>query len=597
VRAQPENDPHAGFQVFRDDGDATTDAEGRFALRGVPPGSHRIVAEGSHRPARSHVVEVMPGRTTDNVRIVAELGATLVVTVMDSRRAPVAGAEVEVRPAGSNGAHAHALPGQAGRRVRAVRGGGRDVVRIDDGQETHGRGKTDAEGRAEIHGLPAGQLAAHVRHETFAPGASAPVAVPEAGSATAEVVLALGGFVQVEARTTLGEPIASTPFRVESASGVAEDGTTDETGSARVGPLAPGSYTAVLRLPPRPIDLGGGAGVFVGAGMDGQALPKTKTSFEITADSTTTVRLVRPVLAKVAGSIVDADGPVANAKVRLDEEDEPALPFMSGGFSAKANGSGQFSIEGVPPGRYWLRYGREGATMLCREPLEIPEGQVLIERKLTIVTGKVRVLVVDEKGEPVSRARVRLDRGEPAARAGGGGAPRQVEIRMFAISRSDDSGSESQTMSLSGGDTSVLTDVEGVAEIEDVPPDTYRLVVTHAKHARAEQKDVAVLAGTTTDLGRLTMGPGASVRGRVLDAEGRPVSFATVQLTPRGKAGAPADTRPAMQGSFAFDSLAAGDYDLRCAAPLPGGPPKWSEPTAVTLEPGGQQTVDLRLPR
>src|SRR5690606_8311034 len=140
---------------------------------------------------------------------------------------------------------------------------------------------------------------------------------------------------------------------------------------------------------------------------------------------TTDVRLVRPQLATLRGTVSDAQGRVAGAKIRVAENSGPALPF-GGGATATTAADGTFSISDLASGKYVLSYGYGDALAMCEEPLEIAAGQVLVERTLVLRTGAIKLCVRGEDGEPVAGARVNVDR--PGTR----GAPRS-EVRMVAV--------------------------------------------------------------------------------------------------------------------------------------------------------------------
>jgi hypothetical protein len=141
------------------------------------------------------------------------------------------------------------------------------------------------------------------------------------------------------------------------------------------------------------------------------------------------------------------------------------------------------------------------------------------------------------------------------------------------------------------------TDVDGVAEIDDVPPGTYTLRARGSDRVARELKGQVVVEGSTTDCGRIELDVAGRIRGRVVGGDGQQVGMAMVQyrLAGAGAPGAGAEERePAMGGSFTLRGLAPGRYLVR-AESLDDGAigPEVEVDVAAGRTAGG---VELRLP-
>jgi protocatechuate 3,4-dioxygenase beta subunit len=142
--------------------------------------------------------------------------------------------------------------------------------------------------------------------------------------------------------------------------------------------------------------------------------------------------------------------------------------------------------------------------------------------------------VLDAAGEPAAGARVHVD-----LRGLVDGERRQLfEVEAFA-----------------GADGTYR--IEGL-----LPLDTYTLIASHADHALSWVRDVKVRPNQTASGIDFRLGRGRSVRGRVLDEEGRPVEGATVRC---GVVTCGIDTIRVLAGIERREATsgARGEYELR----------------------------------
>ena len=92
------------------------------------------------------------------------------------------------------------------------------------------------------------------------------------------------------------------------------------------------------------------------------------------------------------------------------------------------------------------------------------------------------------------------------------------------------------------------------------------LIAVKARGCASAQREVVVTAGADTSLGEILLGPGCSIEGRIVDAEGRPVQRAEVRFERererpwgRGEEGMQLSSE---SGAFGFDGIRAGRFEL-----------------------------------
>jgi hypothetical protein len=366
-----------------------------------------------------------------------------------------------------------------------------------------------------------------------------------------------------------------------------------EAGLARVTALAPGDYEAALARSPS----GGRVGdamVWMGAG--GETIAASRQRFTVVGGETTRVELRRPVLAKVHGVVTGADGPAVGVQVALrsDSEDGPDLPGI-GGRQATSGADGTFAFDDVEAGAYVLDYGKRDQVVKAQAAVAVPVNATEVRRDLELRTGRVRVQVVAAgSGEGVAKAEVELVRAG-SADTGGGAPPRQERrVMMVTMSLSSDGAGGEEITTKTAGAPRAHADEDGIAEIDDVPVGEYTLRVRHKKHAPRELKNQVVAERQLTDCGRVELALAGMVRGKVVDAGGKPAPMAMV-------ASRPADgqqwSEPEMAqgGGYRLSGLAAGRYLVRAQAigVTPGG---FSPEVEVTVVAGETAVADLQLP-
>ncbi|MBL8753410.1 MAG: carboxypeptidase regulatory-like domain-containing protein [Planctomycetes bacterium] len=571
-----------------------TAADGTFTLRSVKPGKVTVSAKGdSHRPAQLQGVAVVPAQTVQGVRIVADTGAALAVTVADDTGKPVAGAEVKVERAPAPDA------GQGNFRIRAHAVENTDGEVVVGGDDRVGKGTTDADGKVRIGGLPAGDLVVSAAHEKFAPTKALRVTTPKVGTVDAALQLRAPGTAALVVLGTDGAPAAGVEVEVRSVGGDGKPFSTSvvsgDGGKATVAQLAPGEYLAALVRPPARTSIGN---AMVFSGSEKKHLAGSQVSFTVVAGEDTKVELRRPVLTRLHGVVTGSDGPAAGCVVELAARDDSGM-FAPPGFgspSTMAGADGTFAFEDVEAGRYEMRYGKRNQLVKATEEIEVAANLAELRHDLQLRVGSLRVQAVAIGGnEPIEKAEVELIR---ASQAPSAGQPprRQQRVMVMSLVTTNDEGSgeapESTTMTM--GSQRTFTDEDGFAVVEDVPVGEWTVRLTHKKHAPKELTGKVVAERAQTECGKIELTAAGQLRGRVLDANGKVVRMAMVQTCPAGTEnwGEPAF---AQGGNYRVTGLAPGKVRVRTQQ-IGMTPGPWSEPVEAEVKGGETTTLDVQVP-
>ncbi|MFM1871339.1 MAG: hypothetical protein RL398_761, partial [Planctomycetota bacterium] len=570
---------------------AKSAADGSFRLQGVAPGKLTVLANGKgHRPARHTGLNLTPGQEIVGLRVVAQAGASVLLTVVDQDGKPVAEAAVTARRPSA----APAEGGGAVFRARAVGAGSEDDdVHVFGGDEVLAKGTTDAQGTVLLSALPSGAVEFAAKSERLADAVPLQLQLPTAGRVEGRLQMRTPGFAEVTVFAADGSAAAGAQFVVEGPLGTTSSPrqmVTDDTGKSRVGPLVAGDYRAVLLRSLQPQSIGG-AMVFVGG--ENPELPGSERRFLVGAGETTMLDLRRPLMVALQGRVLGAEGPLPGCEVSLDEDngDAPQIPGL-GGRSTTTDGEGRYRFDEVAPGRVTLRYGPRNAVAKAKQIVDVVGDRAEQEQDLPLRTGTVRVQVLAQgQGTPVGGAMVELQ--EHQSGAGGQRTERRVMI-VGMTTAGDGDGAEASTITL--GDSRVRTGADGWATIDNVPVGTYDVVVTHAKFVKGRVDEQVVLERQVTEAGRVELRAAGTIKGTVVAANGSPVPFAMVECAP--VAGGNADTQPAMRGNFRFEELSPGRYRVRArSAGLDGTPPgDWGEPSEVEVVAGEAALATVKMP-
>lgn len=232
----------------------------------------------------------------------------------------------------------------------------------------------------------------------------------------------------------------------------------------------------------------------------------------------------------IRGTVVDEAGaPVADAEVNLFGEG-----MRGRSVDARSDAKGAFAIEGMQPGNYRL---------MARTESHLPAGDVPVELENADVTGiklTVRAGIV-VKGH--------------------------VEPRQVCEVSPDTEGDGPMTMLMLAGPTT--TGADGGFELRRLEPTTY---VLEARCPSGDQGSTKITAAPNAREVVISVKPGASIAGRVVDGAGKPVAGVKVMANPlggtekttivNGVITSGVQTLTNGQGAFELRGLRAGAYRL-----------------------------------
>jgi protocatechuate 3,4-dioxygenase beta subunit len=398
-------------------------------------------------------------------------------------------------------------------------------------REMPGRGRlrpevTDAQGRYEVMGITPGPYRLVVRHKDHAPTVVSGVYVEAAADSRVDVVMdrpvpLIGRLVgpdpeaRVVGSVTVteidGKPAPVSLFDVLHAE-------TDAGGRFRLMALGPGDHVLEVTAP-------------------GYASRRVEVSVRVGAQADAGDIALEVGLA-IRGKVKDKAGaPVADARI----EAMPSSRVLPGRWTAprdaRSEADGSFAVAGLDPGPYRLRVLAPGFAEAER-PAEAGADKVEI---VLSPAGTITGLVVDEKDRPVEAFHAVA---RSAAREGRG-------IHRYS-------------------GTEATAHPEGRFTLEDLDEGTYVVEVTASEHPGATVSDVKVTPGTSTDVGRVRLTAGGTVKGIVVDTSGGAISGARVMVVPHDP-GFPSifglEAESDMGGAFEILGVPLGTVDVTARHP------------------------------
>lgn len=343
---------------------------------------------------------------------------------------------------------------------------------------------TRAGGRFEIAGLQPGPYRLVVRHRDFAPAVSAKLLADAGADLGADMALEEG--VRVTGRLTNfdGE---SVPGRVSVAELKGEPvprllgdllrAESGLDGRFRLGPVPRGDHALAVAAP-------------------GYSSKRVDARVETPgAEADLGDILLEPGLA-IRGLVRDRGG-AGISGARLS-----AFPTRSSGpvimaVEGRSESDGSFAVSGLSPGSYRLTVRASGYGEATR-PFEA--GADKAEIVLT-PAGAVTGQVVDDEGRPVELFRL-ASRPAPAAASAG--------------------------TVMGPGRTQDVTSADGRFTLEDLAEGTHVVTVSAPERTPASISDVRITGGGSTDIGRVRLSAGGTIRGNVTDTSGAPVAGAAL---------------------------------------------------------------------
>ncbi len=471
--------------------------------------------------------------------------------------------------------------------------------------------RTDAQGRFRLDGLGTGRQ--FVRATARGYGAQSESSVRPGTSV--EFFLSPGAAILGTVRDAEGRPVAGALVEVVAASGpgfrmVVRPEETDVSGHFEVLGLDPGEYRVLAR--------------------HRELAPAVSGAVSLAQGGEDQVDLVLQPGVMVTGRLVGRDQKPAGGSVTLAEVDGQSAPTMLEQSSRCAAGAdGLFRLTHVPAGRHVLGVVAPGFTpqrvevTVGNKPVDV--GDVALEPGLVIqgrVTDGSGTAVADAELEATPAAldrRVydqspqRSSRSDATGRFVLGGLSEgtyEVKAQAYGFGRlvrPIEAGAKGVTLVLApaGSITGVAVDeaanaltgyrvvaqvnrsegdlrawqppyfksvtaADGRFVLEGVSAGTYRVDVSAPERVSASVKDVQVQSGSASDVGRVVLRAGGSVRGSVVDTAG--ASVAGAQVTVPGGSGLPFVEAPKAttngEGAFTLRGLAPGQVEIAVSHPL-----------------------------
>lgn len=445
-----------------------TNANGRYRFDAISPGEgYRVVVrrEG-FAPAISDPFEVQRGIATTVPPIQLAPGWSLALRVRDDKGKGLAGVEVRTVPVTHPSADEE--PGL---------------------EPFVGQGRTDAEGRLVLKDLPEADVQLTVRAVGWLEAIRV-VDLPLA-SRVREVDVRLAPAHRITGKVFRADGRRPGGYRVRA---LPRDGTqaievrTDGTGTFRFPTLRPVATDVEVR----PLD---GARDVTLARVEA-VLPGTDPELEIELPPMRTLR-------GVATNLDPGDPEAARLLLEAPRYD-PILErhryvtVLAHALEVDARGDAVFELTEVPPGIYALRAiqgSRDSSALAVRVA-----GEDLEDLRLPIPPGaRIGGTVVDARGQAVLGAVVELQR-----MRGDGDVPERP-----------------------GGVRAESTDQDGAFVFDDVAPGVWRLLVTRERLATT-QRELRVSEGEVVIVEDVVLDAGATVEGRALASDGRPLDGARV---------------------------------------------------------------------
>jgi protocatechuate 3,4-dioxygenase beta subunit len=485
---------------------ASTDSEGRFAIRGIPHGAKIQALVHARELGDPEILWGSTRATTITVdRRLGSISGRL--RVADER--PLAGTiKLSLRRKASN-----VLTDQAPFQVHLFR-----TITVN------------RDGTFQIGNLPPGPYDLTPEFSADAPFTAKPIATIEVkpGAVVANREIPLVRIPLVTGRVVdgaTGQGIAGVgvrSYRVRSDNNLeyGNQATTDHSGRYTVA-VEPGIVKIQPDSPPK-----------THMAMDREHCPKQK----VQADQTwPDLKLARAI--EIDGFVVDSTGkPVPGAEVYL------VVPYVGGfGFGADSGPTisgedGSFRLEQLDPD--------DLIPVRARTHDAATDGAIVIRTKEQKAKGKLTV-TIDPKFAFRVKGRVVDQRGRPVP-----GVPVTLSWSRMLVSEK-----QMQHMGLGSGLDFIRTDQDGRFDSRALwPGDRYKASVESKVFARAETPEVQGSAGQVHDFGTIALVEATEhLAGQVLDSHGKPVAGARVFN--RGDSPRPSSTTTSGDGRFRLEGL------------------------------------------
>ena len=414
-------------------GEAETDAEGRFVVADLLPG--QPVAVAVYKAGfGSELVAGLEPPTEEPLAIVLRPSGRLKGRVVDTLGDPIEGARINAHPD-----------------FQAMMSTGRMRMRGQRQRPTWA--VADADGAFLIEDVEPGILQISVDADSYRRQERTGVELAAGAELELEFVLEVGALVEGTVTTTDGEPIAEAWINVSEQ----HDGFFPRVGPAAAGQSGADGRYRVTGAPTGPSTVT----------VSTQSGRQTKKNVEI-RPGTNVVDLELERGFEISGQVVAADGsPVGGANLSVEQimQSGGMVQFSSGTPRSVTGADGTFSLSGVTAGRYKVSASREGYAQASTEPFEVSDdvsGLLLRMGQGATVRGRVLGLDFDELGSttlfafgPGGMRQGRVDFAGEYAIDGLAAGQWQVQAQVGASGRS-----AMVQIEIAEGESEVVKDVE-----------------------------------------------------------------------------------------------------------------------------------------
>lgn len=485
----------------------TVGADGRFAFRAVPQTAHaRVLATGAGEMAFGNPMALLPGERRE-VLVLGHPAPTVTIAATTAAGTPIEGANVQLLPRTITGTMARTL---------ATR-----------------RASTDGAGRAALAAVGPGTWFARVTSDGLAP-ASREIEVIGAADQVFEFSLGEGGVVAGRVIDADGKPIENAGVDHQPSLDVPFLGNLATQYGAEQ--FAAGALRSTRRT-----DADGG---FRLTGLTYEeeftlavAHPDylaTLTDARVGADDLAIV-LMRG--ARLRATILDGrDGkPVTQFTATLLRK-VMGMMEMPARTITVADAEGALTMSKLPPGSLALRIEAAGLAR-HEQDVRLRDDETLDLGDLRLTPpAQIQGRVVDDRGQPVARAKVRALRGGVQ------------DNEMF--------------VAMTGAKAAAQTASDGTFTLDDLVPGRVRLQASARCFAPTQSERVAVEASQTLRDVVLTLGHGGAIAGRILFPVGAdPTRWQVIAGEIRGADIGQVEPKP--DGSFRIENLLGGRYNLQ----------------------------------
>ncbi len=426
--------------------------------------------------------------------------------------------------------------------------------------------KTDAAGMYKFTNIPRGaartlSVSAPGFGRTMAPGLN----FPDNRAKTQDFVLRTAEMITGRVVGTGNEPLARVKLLALGVNGALqtarEDGVTNERGEFQLQSLAPGDYNIIATL------------------KGWRFLPQNRIHTQ-----TAGLVIEGSRMASACGQVVDASGaPVTqfNAQLRsFTDNVNPTTP-MPETKTSFSDAGGNFCLEGVEHGSYVVEAWANGLAPTRSQSFAIANDRSVEHIVVRLTQGGS---LVDAGKHPIDKALVQT---KPNDWGDDDFTKMLDDIYPSNVTRAE-----------------VRTGPDGSFVIKNLSPDQYQLIFEGSTVTSTSRKDVSVTEGTNNNLGDVILSRGGTLVGTVLDASGKPVPGAGVQMysadsnEPRMY-----QTKTDGEGKYAVRRVAQGRYKVRPSQPA-GAAPSPLEDLRIGADAERQTTIvddqesqlDLTLP-